>query len=303
MEQQVVSLLVATVLSVLSILFAIIALSTPGWRGTHDFRLFREHDTTTAGVLLILAIILLAVCLILLIVFTHRFVPQPTKRLKGLLLAFATLAGIFIVAAYADVTTICIQNAYSYQLAVVSGIFTFLSTIAISYWLGCTSTTGWAHHCSCWLLFRTSSLWFVLSGFFSHNIVNLYAKIFLSSPWFDQWLKDSTTPTRRILPFKFEYVDTEGEKERYLSMFNTERSSSSIAFTLSFPVNFSLLQFLTRIRTWPQISNFHRARTRVRSSVSIRMIYMKWRRRRETTSLNSEYMYIYTYSNRWMYMK
>lgn len=142
MEQQVVSLLVSAVLLALSILFTIIALATPGWTGAHNFRLLRESDTTAAGVLLILAIILLAVCFILLLVFARRLVPQPPNRLKGLLLGFATLAGIFIVSAYADFTTIGNKNAYSYQLAVVSGIFTFLSAIVISYWLGCTSTTG-----------------------------------------------------------------------------------------------------------------------------------------------------------------
>jgi hypothetical protein len=142
MEQHAVSLLVAAVLLAVSILFTIIALATPGWYGTHNYRLFRDTDTTTAGVLLVLAVILLGVCLILLLVIARRLVPQPPNLLKGLLLGFAVVAAIFIVAAYADLTVGVLGKAYSYQLTVVSGILAFLSAIIISYWLGCTSAAG-----------------------------------------------------------------------------------------------------------------------------------------------------------------
>ena len=139
MEQHTVSLLVAAILLALSTLFSIIAVATPGWNVAHTARLLKFPGTTAAGVLLIIAIVLQAVCLVLLLVFARRVVAQPTNRLKALLLAFTILAGIFIVSAYSDVVWLVNGRVYGYQLAVVSGIFTFLSAIIISYWLGSTS--------------------------------------------------------------------------------------------------------------------------------------------------------------------
>lgn len=49
--------------------------------------------------------------------------------------------------------------------------------------------------------------------------------------------------------------------------------------SISFRIVSSLFQFLTWIRTWPQISNFHRATICDHSTVAISLGHIKWRRR------------------------
>jgi membrane protein DedA with SNARE-associated domain len=137
MEQNIIYLFAASLCSALAAFFSIIGVSTPGWSSIGQ-RLFKCnhycHESTTIGVLLIIAILLLVVTTLVCVAFARRFVTQPTNIMQSVLFLLPFIATIIIVVAYSR--ALAGDAGYSYQLTVISGVFAFLSTIFITYWVG-----------------------------------------------------------------------------------------------------------------------------------------------------------------------
>jgi len=142
MEQDAFMLLAAAVLGTLATLFAIIGVATRAWTGS-NIGLFNlvsnsERNFTAAGVLLIIAIVILAIAILFTVMFLKRLINKSSDKIKFLVLALFILAVIFIVSAYSRAVAI---SLYSYHLTVTAGALAFLSTIFFTYWLGRASVT------------------------------------------------------------------------------------------------------------------------------------------------------------------
>jgi hypothetical protein len=141
MEQNTFTLLTTLVFAAIATLFTILAVALTGWPG--GIQLFNCGNLcpigyTAAGVLLIIAIIILTVAIVFTVMFWRGLISNSSDKIKGIALALFVISNIFIVAAYSRITS---PEFYSYHLAVTAGIFTFLSSILFTYWLGRTSVT------------------------------------------------------------------------------------------------------------------------------------------------------------------
>jgi hypothetical protein len=147
MHQNTFMLLATAVLGTLATFFAIVGVGAPGWPRLSGSPVSSANRTsllssnnisgyTSAGVLLIIAIVILIIASLLTFMFLREFINDSSDRIKGLLLFFFVLAGIFIMSAYSRAVSI---DFYSYHLSVVAGILNFISIIFFTYWLGRTS--------------------------------------------------------------------------------------------------------------------------------------------------------------------
>jgi hypothetical protein len=123
----------AVVLACVALLFAIISVGAPGWNGRSLMKNCNGCLGTT--VLSFLAIIFLILGIISTILFARRLITSFSIAIKVSAVLLFTLAGIFIVAAYTSYIPHN-PNNYSYYLMVTSGVFTFISSIIIAFWLG-----------------------------------------------------------------------------------------------------------------------------------------------------------------------
>lgn len=142
MNANAIILLVASFFTGLAVLFSIIAVASPGWNAGHDVALFKRSSCPKdpclgSGVLLILAIIFLAFGVLFYVVSALRIIAQPPIILKYIIYIIHLISAIFIVSAY--VRAVTETKAYSVQLSVTAGIFSFASLSLVSYWIGRTS--------------------------------------------------------------------------------------------------------------------------------------------------------------------
>ncbi|CAF1036482.1 unnamed protein product [Rotaria socialis] len=124
----------AVVLGCLALLFVIISVAAPGWLGRHLIKDYGKVHLTTI-VLSFMAIFFLLLAIISTILFATRLITSFSSGIKLSAIILFTLAGVCIVAAYTSFS-VHIPNHYSYYLMVTSGIFTFISAIIVSFWLG-----------------------------------------------------------------------------------------------------------------------------------------------------------------------
>lgn len=130
------ALLTSVFLGVLATIFTIVAVATDGWPGDVQLFKYKHTDWTAAGVLLILSILLLALAVVFILMLWRGIISNSTDVVKNLVLGFLIIAAIFIVIAYSRFSS---SKLYSLQLAVTAGLFTFLSAVIFSFWLGRTS--------------------------------------------------------------------------------------------------------------------------------------------------------------------
>ena len=132
-------LLTTVFLTVFAAIFTIIGVATDSWPDSTGGLFVRgktDRNYTAAGVLLILAILMLVPASVLVTGFFLRLINTTADRLKALILFLIFVAGIFIVTAYSRT----IHNRwYSYHITVTAGALTFISTIFLTYWIGRTS--------------------------------------------------------------------------------------------------------------------------------------------------------------------
>jgi len=140
MEQNTFALLTTLVLAAVATLFTILAVALPGWPLGRLLNCVTAcpSDYIAAGVLLIIAIILLTVAIAFTVMFWRGLISNSSDKIKGIVLAFFVVSNILIVAAYSRVI---IPEFYSYHLAVTASSLTFVSSILFTYWLGRTSVT------------------------------------------------------------------------------------------------------------------------------------------------------------------
>lgn len=121
------------VIACLALLFAIISVAAPGWNGRSLMKNCNNCLSTT--ILSFLGIILLILGIISTILFAKRLITSFSTSIKVSAVLLFTFAGIFFVAAYASYSGHVVNN-YSYYLMITASIFTFISSIIISFWLG-----------------------------------------------------------------------------------------------------------------------------------------------------------------------
>lgn len=133
-------LLIAACFGAVAALFTIIGVSAPGWNSSGNLALFKCRGNcsayTAAGVLLIIAIVFLAMAIALTVMVARRIIAHPTAPLKSIILSLFILAAIVIVVAYSR--ALVYAQGYSYQLTAIASIFTFVSSLIVSYWIGRT---------------------------------------------------------------------------------------------------------------------------------------------------------------------
>jgi putative Mn2+ efflux pump MntP len=140
MEQNTFALLTTLVLAAIATLFTILAVALPGWPLGRllNCGIACPSNYIAAGVLLIIAIVLLTVAIAFTVMFWRGLISNSSDKIKGIVLALFVICNIFIVTAYSRVIN---PEVYSYHLAAAAGSLTFVSSILFTYWLGRTSVT------------------------------------------------------------------------------------------------------------------------------------------------------------------
>lgn len=124
----------ATIIALVALIFTIISVAAPGWDGRSVLKNCGSYCLGTT-VLSFIAIFLLVLGIISTVLFAKGLITSFSSTIKMSAVIFLALAGVAIVAAYASYGTHR-PNNYSYYLMITSGIFTFISSIIVAFWLG-----------------------------------------------------------------------------------------------------------------------------------------------------------------------
>jgi hypothetical protein len=123
----------AVIIACVALLFAIISVASSGWNGRNLMKNCGNCLGTT--VLAFLGILFLILGIISTILFANRLITSFSTGIKVSGVLLFAIAGIFIVAAYTSINSHN-PNNYSYYLMVTAGIFSFISSIIVAFWLG-----------------------------------------------------------------------------------------------------------------------------------------------------------------------
>jgi hypothetical protein len=123
----------AVIIACVALLFAIISIASSGWSGRNLMKNCNGCLGTT--ILAFLGILFLILGIISTILFAKRLITSFSTGIKVSGVLLLALAGIFIVAAYTSFNHHT-PNNYSYYLMVTAGVFTFISSIIVAFWLG-----------------------------------------------------------------------------------------------------------------------------------------------------------------------
>lgn len=123
----------STIIAFIALLFSIISLSTSGWNGTNLVKNGKIHLSTI--VLSFIGIFLLIFSIIFTILFGTRLITSFSNGMKLSVIILFSLSSIFFVSACASYYPHQ-PNNYSYYLMITTSVFTFISSIIISFWLG-----------------------------------------------------------------------------------------------------------------------------------------------------------------------
>ena len=137
-EQNSLVLLLSIFLAAVATLLAIIGVSTDGWPGSKQLFKYHWSDTTAAGVLLLISIVLLALAALFTVMFWRGIISNAADRMKSLILVFLISAAILITVAYVHPFH---AKQFSLHLSVAASVLAFLSAVMFSFWLGRTSMT------------------------------------------------------------------------------------------------------------------------------------------------------------------
>ena len=124
------SILVACV----ALLFVIISIAAPGWNGRS---LLKNCGSGCLGttILAFIAIFCIVLGIIFTVLFAKRLITSFSTVIKVSSVFLLALGAIFIVAAYMAYLGHS-PNNYSFYLMVTAGVFTFISSIMVAFWLG-----------------------------------------------------------------------------------------------------------------------------------------------------------------------
>jgi uncharacterized membrane protein HdeD (DUF308 family) len=124
----------SVIVALISLLFAIISIATSGWGGRSILKGCGNYCTGTI-ILAFLGMFSLLLGIIVTILFAKRLITSFSDTIRVSAVLLLALAGIFFVAAYMSYGTHN-PNNYGYYLMVTSGVFAFVSSIIIAFWLG-----------------------------------------------------------------------------------------------------------------------------------------------------------------------
>jgi hypothetical protein len=123
----------SVVIACVALLFAIISVATSGWDGGSLIK--NGNNFLSTIILSFFAIFFLLLGILSTILFAKRLITSFSTAIKVSSVLLFALAGIFIVAAYVSYSPHK-PNHYGYYLMVTAGVFTFISSIIVAFWLG-----------------------------------------------------------------------------------------------------------------------------------------------------------------------
>lgn len=126
--------IVAVLFAFIGLLFTIIAVAAPGWYGGTLLKNCSNYCVSTA-VMSFIAIFLIFMGILCMVLFAKQLITSVSGGIKASSVILLTLGGIFIVAAYGSYGR-HEPRFYSYHLLIAAGVFTFVSSIIASFWLG-----------------------------------------------------------------------------------------------------------------------------------------------------------------------
>ena len=130
-------ILIILVSIMLSALFSMIGLSTPGWF-FHEYRhLFCDQCSKAPSILSVISIMLLIICIILLILLLIKIINENHVIFIRCLIPFLLfLTNIFLLTSLASyLNFVNSTHGYSYYLTIIAFLFAYFASLLAVFWL------------------------------------------------------------------------------------------------------------------------------------------------------------------------